>query len=135
MSIKVTHKETEFGVGDVIKVYQVVTEGDKKRTQVFEGTVISIKGRGELKTFTVRRMGAQQVGIERIFPLESPIIEKIEVVRPGTSGIRRAKLYYTREKSTKEIEKIYSRTNKESSQKKIQKHAAKKKASKDKKSK
>jgi large subunit ribosomal protein L19 len=111
MAIQTTHKDTQFGVGDVIKISQRIKEGEKERTQAFEGMVISIKGREENKSFTVRKIGSQQVGIERIFPLLSPTIEKIEVVRKGMSGIRRAKLFYTRNKSKREIEKIYSRAN------------------------
>jgi len=69
-------------------------------------------GIGERKMFTVRRIGEAAIGIERIFPLSLPTIEKIEIVKKGTRGVKRAKLYYTREKSTKEIDKIYSRSNK-----------------------
>lgn len=108
--LKVTYKDTEFGVGDTVRISQKITESGKSRTQMFEGIVISVKGREENKSFTVRRIGAQQVGIERIFPLSSPTIEKIDVVRSGTEGVRSAKLYFIREKSKREIEKIYSRT-------------------------
>lgn len=96
-------------MGDTVAVSQKIQEGEKTRTQVFEGMVIKIRGRGEGKSFTVRRIGAQKIGIERIFPLNSPIVEKVEVGRKGTRGVARAKLYYTREKSAREIEKIYSR--------------------------
>lgn len=120
MALQTKHKETIFGVGDQVRVIQKVFEereskkgeGKKARTQVFEGIVIGIKGRGVGKTFTVRRIGAQQVGIEKIFPLESPLVEKVEVVKKGLRGARRAKLYYIRGKSRKEIEKIYSRAAK-----------------------
>jgi len=71
--------------------------------------VLGIKGEGDRKTFTVRRVGEAGIGIERIFPISLPTIEKIEVVKKGTRGVKQAKLYYTREKSTKEIDKIYSR--------------------------
>jgi large subunit ribosomal protein L19 len=111
MALTVKHKEVVFGVGDKVKVYQKIKEGDKTRTQVFEGLVIGIKGRQENKSFTVRRTGAALIGIERIFPLESPNIDKITVTRKGTSGVRRAKLYYIRDKSRREIEEIYSRTS------------------------
>ena len=109
MALLAKHNEITFGVGDKVKVYQKLKEGDKSRTQIFEGTVIGIKGNGENKTFKVRRMGAAQIGIERIFPLFSPTIERIQVLKSGVAGIRRAKLYYIREKSRREIEKIYSR--------------------------
>lgn len=103
-------KETEFGVGDRVRISQKIQEAGKERLQAFEGIVIRIKGREKNKSFTVRRIGVQQVGIERIFPLASPFIENIEVVKRGMRGVRRAKLYYIREKHRREIEKIYSRS-------------------------
>ncbi|ANQ53015.1 MULTISPECIES: 50S ribosomal protein L19 [unclassified Thermosipho (in: thermotogales)] len=84
----------EFRPGDTVKVYVKFKEGNKERTQAFEGIVISLRGSGIGKTFTVRRIGANGVGVERIFPLYAPIIQKIEVVRRGK--VRRAKLYYLR---------------------------------------
>ncbi len=92
-----------FNVGDQVKVHLKILEEKKERETVFEGIVIKIKGKGEEKTFTVRRIGAAQIGIERIFPLNSPWIKKIEVIKKGKA--RRAKLYYLREKSPKEIKK------------------------------
>ncbi len=113
MALTATIKDTIFGVGDVIKVIQKVKEADDKfRLQAFEGMVIGIKGKGIQSTFMVRRIGAQRVGIERIFPVSSPVIDSIEVVRRGLKGSRHAKLYFTRTKPKKEIEAIYSRTNK-----------------------
>jgi len=109
MALNVKLGEVEFGVGDEVAVHQKIKEGEKERTQVFEGMVIKIRGRGENKSFTVRRVGAQKIGIERIFPLESPVIEKIEVSRSGTKGVKRSKLYYTRGKSARDIEQIYAR--------------------------
>lgn len=109
MALKITHKETEFGIGDRVRVSQRIKEGEKFRVAVFEGMVIKIRGVGGRKMFTVRRIGEAAIGIERIFPVDLPTIEKIEVTRKGTMGVNRAKLYYTREKSTKEIDKIYSR--------------------------
>jgi len=117
MAIKIKHNNTEFGVGDQIRVIQTIKEGDKSRLQAFEGIVIKIKGREEMKTFTVRRIGAQQIGIERIFPINSPIIKEVEIVKKGGKGVRRAKLYYIREKSRKEIDTIYSRTSKKTTKK------------------
>ena len=111
MAIKAKHKDITFGVGDRVKVTQNIKEGEKVRLQVFDGIVIGIRGEEENKSFTVRRIGVQQIGIERIYPLISPSIEKVEVVRHGTKGIKRAKLYYIRDKSKKEIEKIYSRVS------------------------
>jgi large subunit ribosomal protein L19 len=110
MAIKATHKETEFAVGDIVAVHQKVNvSADKSRTQIFEGMVIGIKNKGNGKSITVRRVGAQNIGIEQIIPLISPNLEKIVVKRKGGRGTRRAKLYYTREKSKREIEKLYSR--------------------------
>jgi len=123
MALRTTHNQVVFGTGDKIKIYQKVTDGEKERTQIFEGMVISIKNRGENKSFTVRKMGIQGIGIERIFPLFSPLIEKIEVTKKGTQGVRRSKLYYIRKKSSQEIDKIFSKAknkinSKESSNKK-----------------
>lgn len=109
MALKATYDETKFGVGDEVRVLQKIKEGKRVRTQAFEGMVIGIKGHGEGKSFTVRRIGAAQVGIERIFPLNTPTIESIQVKRKGGSGVRRAKLYYTRDKHMREIENIYAR--------------------------
>ena len=113
MAIKAKHGEVEFGVGDVIRVHMKVIDigksGKKERIQIFEGMVIKIGGRGTGKSFVVRRIGSAKVGIEMIFPLQSPNVAAIEVKRSGLGGVKRSKLYYTRDKSKKEIEKIYSR--------------------------
>ncbi len=111
MALTGLHKEQKFGVGDMVRVHQKIKEGEKSRIQVFEGMVIGIKGRDMGKSFTVRRMGSQKVGIEMIYPLASPNIDKIEVVKKGTEGVKQAKLYYTREQSNREIDKIFSRVN------------------------
>lgn len=81
--------------GDTVRVSQKIKEGDKFRIQVFEGTVIAKKHGGVSETFTVRRV-AHGCGIERVFPLHSPTVEKVEVVREGK--VRRAKLYYLRDR-------------------------------------
>lgn len=83
----------EFRSGDTVSVYTKVVEGSRERIQVFEGTVIARKGSGLKETFTVRKI-SYGVGVERIFPLNSPCIDKIEVVKKGK--VRRAKLYYMR---------------------------------------
>jgi large subunit ribosomal protein L19 len=89
--------------GMTVKVHQKIKEGDKSRVQVFEGIVISRKhGSGPASTITVRKI-ASGVGVERIFPLHSPNVEKFEIVK--TSKIRRAKLYYLRGKTAKETRK------------------------------
>ena len=81
--------------GDTVKVHVKVKEGEKERIQLFQGIVISIKGGGMRTSFTVRKV-ASGVGVERIFPLNSPTIDKLEVLRHGK--VRRAKLYFLREK-------------------------------------
>ena len=88
----------EFGPGDTVNVHVRVVEGDKERIQQFKGVVISIRGSGTRKTFTVRKV-SNGVGVERIFPLYSPKIARIEVLRRG--HVRRAKLYYLRQRSGK----------------------------------
>jgi len=84
----------EFRAGDTVRVAVNIKEGDKTRIQNFEGVCISIRGEGTGKTFIVRKIGANNVGVERIFPIYSDSIEGIEVVRRGR--VRRAKLYYLR---------------------------------------
>lgn len=89
--------------GDTVRVHQRIKEGDKTRLQMFEGLVIARKhGREAGATFTVRKI-VSGVGVERIFPLYSPVLEKIEIVK--RSKTRRAKLYYVREKAVKELRK------------------------------
>jgi len=85
----------KFEIGDTVKVHVKITEGDKSRIQVFEGTVIAKKHGGISETFTVRRV-SHGVGVERVFPLHSPSVAKVEVVREGV--VRRAKLYYLRDR-------------------------------------
>ena len=80
-------------VGDTVKVHVKIREGEKERIQVFEGTVIARKGSGISETFTVRRV-SYGVGVERVFPVHSPNVAKVETVRYGK--VRRAKLYYLR---------------------------------------
>lgn len=89
---------SNFNVGDTVKVYTRVREGDKERTQIFEGIVIARRGRGLLSKFTVRRISFGE-GVERVFPLHSPRIEKVQVIREG--HVRRAKLYYLRKRTGK----------------------------------
>mgnify|MGYP000816253016 CR=1 FL=1 len=85
----------EFRVGDTVKVYGKIKEGNRERIQVFEGTVIKRQGGSSRETFTVRKL-SNGVGVERTWPLHSPTIEKIEVVRTGKA--RRAKLFYLRDR-------------------------------------
>jgi len=98
-----------FAIGDTIAVSQRIKEGDKERIQVFEGDVIAMHKRGASSTFTIRRIGANSVAVERIFPFYSPKIDSIKFVRKGQ--VRRAKLYYIRErvgKAARVTEKIES---------------------------
>ena len=88
----------KFNPGDHVKVHVRVIEGDKERIQPFEGDVISVRGSGLAKTFTVRKISSG-VGVERIFPFNSPKIAKLELMKEG--NVRRAKLYYLRKLSGK----------------------------------
>jgi large subunit ribosomal protein L19 len=83
----------DFAAGDTVKVYVKITEGEKERIQVFQGVVISKRGSGTGATFTVRKV-SYGIGVERIFPLHSPAIDKIEVITRGR--VRRSKIYYLR---------------------------------------
>ena len=85
----------EFNVGDTIKVHNKIKEGNKERIQIFEGTVIKRQGGSNRETFTVRK-NSNGVGVEKTWPLHSPNVEKIEVVRKGK--VRRAKLFYLRDR-------------------------------------
>jgi len=84
-----------FKIGDSVRVFVKIKEGDKERVQAFIGTVIARDGRGTAETFTVRRI-AYGVGIEKVFPVHSPYIEKVEVER--SNRVRRAKLYFLRDR-------------------------------------
>ena len=84
-----------FAVGDTVRVDVKIREGERERIQAFEGTVIAKKGRGVAETFTVRRV-SYGVGVERVFPLHSPNVEAVKVIRNGK--VRRSKLYYLRDR-------------------------------------
>lgn len=88
----------EFGAGDTITVYYKIKEGNKERTQFFQGTVLQRRNSGANETFTIRKMSGG-VGVERVFPLASPFIEKIEVNKRGS--VRRARIFYLRERTGK----------------------------------
>lgn len=100
MANQIKINDTTLGVGDLVIVYQKIQEEKGMRIQPFEGILISIKGRGENKMFTVRKIASGGIGVERIWPLNSPWIEKVEVKRKGK--VRRAKLYYLRKRIGKE---------------------------------
>lgn len=93
----------QFKVGDTVKVYSKIIEGGKERLQGFEGIVIKFGGRGVRKNFTVRKI-VQGVGVERTFPLYSPRVEKVEVIKSGK--VRRAKLYYLRKRIGSEATRV-----------------------------
>jgi large subunit ribosomal protein L19 len=100
----------KFNIGDYVRVHLKIKEGNRERIQVFEGTVIARKGSGIKETFTVRKI-SYGVGVERVLPLHSPKIQNIEVVRRGK--VRRAKLYYLRDrvgKAARIKEKLPSKT-------------------------
>ena len=92
---QIKEDQTQFNIGDTVKVHVKIKEGNRERIQVFEGTVIARRGGGVSETFTVRRV-SYGVGVEKVFPINSPNVEKIEVVRKGK--VRRSKLYYLRDR-------------------------------------
>lgn len=94
----IKNEKFDFSAGDTVKVYTKVVEGDSERIQVFDGVVISRRGSGISESFTVRKI-SYGVGVERVFPIHSPRIDKIEVVKEGK--VRRSKIYYIRELSGK----------------------------------
>ncbi|HSK67765.1 MAG TPA: 50S ribosomal protein L19 [Candidatus Limnocylindria bacterium] len=98
---------TPFNIGDTVRVFVKVVEGNRERLQAFEGTVIAKRGGSNRETFTVRRM-SYGIGVERTFPLHSPRVDRVELVRAGK--VRRAKLYYLRTRQGKAA-KIKENTN------------------------
>jgi len=105
-----TKQPFDFRVGDTVKVSYKIIEGTKERVQPFEGIVISKKGKGVSKTFIVRKIGVDRIGVERIFPLYSPNIVDFEVIKKGK--VRRAKLYYLRDKVGKAATRVKERKSK-----------------------
>lgn len=106
----------QFNIGDTIAVSQRIKEGDKERIQVFEGDVIAMHKEGASSTFTVRKIGANSIAVERVFPYYSPKIDSIKFVRHGK--VRRAKLYYIRErigKAARVKEKVVTKQDVEKS--------------------
>ncbi len=94
-------RQIDFKSGDTINVHYKIKEGNKERIQQYQGIVMQIAGKGPTKTFTVRKISANNVGVERIFPINSPYIDKIEIVRRG--DVRRARLFYLRDLSGKKV--------------------------------
>ncbi len=104
MSLFAKVKDIGFKVGDTVAVHQKIKEGDKTRVQVFEGIVIAIKNSGAGRMFTVRKISDAAVGVERVWPINSPSIEKIEIKK--SAKVKRAKLYYIRERKGKEAKEV-----------------------------
>ncbi|MFH1244003.1 MAG: 50S ribosomal protein L19 [bacterium] len=94
MANSIKHKDITFHVGDTVRVHHSIKEGDKSRTQIFEGVCIAIHAKDD-PTFVVRKIASGSIGVEKIFPLHAPVIEKIEIKK--TSFARRAKLYFMRD--------------------------------------
>lgn len=88
-------KGTEVHIGDTVRIHTEIVEGTRTRVQIFEGIIISIRGRAENQTFTVRKIGAGGVGVERTWPVDAKPIVKVEVKKSATK-VRRSKLYYLR---------------------------------------
>ena len=88
-------QKIDFVPGDTVRVHERIKEGDKFRTQIFEGIILGIKGRGENKSFTVMKM-VGKIGVEKVFPVKSPNVEKVEIKEHSKTKIRRAKLYFKR---------------------------------------
>lgn len=112
---------SEFNVGDMVKVMVKIPEADKVRLHPFEGIVIAKKGTGIKSTFTVRKVSYGE-GIERVFPVYSPSIDSIEIVRKGKT--KRAKLYYLRERIGKQATEVESRDTTEKSEKTSEKSSS-----------
>ena len=104
MAINATIKDTPVHVGDIVQVHLKVVEGEKERIQIFEGMILGIRGRGDNRTFTVRKISSGNIGVERIFPLVSPWIVKVTVKKTGK--VRRAKLNYVRDQSSRQVSRI-----------------------------
>jgi large subunit ribosomal protein L19 len=109
MGLYIQHNDIKFKVGDTIKVHQRIVEGEKERIQVFEGLVIKVKGHEGQKTFTVRKISAG-IGVERILPIDSPFIQKVELISEG--HVRRSKLYYLRNRIGRLALKVKSKAEK-----------------------
>lgn len=104
MSQYLDHNNKTIATGDTVRIHQEISEGEKNRVQIFEGIVIAIKNAGAGKSFTVRKIGANGIGVEKIFPARLPSIKKIEVKRKGQ--VRRSKLYYLRDRIGKAATRI-----------------------------
>lgn len=111
MANNLKYQDKLYSVGDIVRVHQRIKEGEKTRTQIFEGVIIAISNRESGKTFVVRKIAANGVGVERIFPVSSPFIEKLEMKQAGQ--VRRAKLFYLRNRIGKAASAIKKKIMKE----------------------
>ena len=127
MANQISFNETNFRVGDTIRVYHKIKEkakeGEKTRIQIFEGVVISIQGSATGKSFIVRKMAIGSIGVERIWPIICPSIDKITVVKKG--DVRRAKLFYLRNRIGREANKVKDATVSKPVKKPVSKEAKK----------
>jgi len=105
MAISATIKDTPVHIGDLIKVHHKILEGEKERIQVFEGLLIGIRGRDRDRMFTVRKIATGGIGVEKIFPINSPWLAKIEI-KKSAGNVRRAKLNYVRIQSARQVAQI-----------------------------
>jgi len=103
MAQYLTYNNIQIASGDTVKIHQEITEGDKKRIQTFEGVVIAIQNRGLGQSFCVRKISTNSIGVEKIFPINTPSIKKIEVKRKGK--VKKSKLYYLRDRVGKQATK------------------------------
>jgi len=100
MAFKFTLSDTDFNIGDTIRVNYKIKQKDKERIQAFDGMIIAIKGREENRTFTVQKVASDGIRVERIFTLLSPWIESIKKIKAPKSKIRRSKLYFLRDRKS-----------------------------------
>lgn len=103
--VSATIKEQQINIGDTLRVKNTVVEGNKSRVQTFEGILIALRGRGDSRTMTIRRIGVRGVGVERTWPLNSRTIVGVEVIK-SAKKVRRSKLYFLRELTGKAATRI-----------------------------
>lgn len=103
MSLKFTHNEIEYNIGDTVKVNYKIKEKDKERLQAFDGIIMAITGRGTNLTFLVSKKAADSVTVERIFPVNSPWLDSIKKIRAPKRKVRRSKLYFLREERARSL--------------------------------
>ena len=104
MANSFSYKDQQFNVGDRLLIHQNIVEENKTRVQIFDGIVIAVKGRGDNCSFTIRRIASNNIGVERTFPVQSPVIKQIEVKSRGS--VRRSKLYYLRNRTGRQAMRV-----------------------------